>query len=320
MLFARASRYHHSLHTQSVALQSMKNLSRQAVVLAFVAIAAFLVAHTLNAFVAQALLPPLEAAEGAASRSAMAGDVLDLRQLAREIEASRLFALPPPSMQTAQGSAVPRGPMGQSAGMAALDAVKKIRLLGTVVGDEVHSLAVVEHLTSRRQAAYRMGDQVEGVGILNEIRKESILLTEGTMREELFLDILQQAAPAVVPAGAVVAPASASGSGPLRRSVDRAELSQMLSDVPKLMTQARAIPYMNDGKVDGFRMDFIMKGSFFEKIGLQAGDVLQRINGVELRDPGMALGLFQQLRNERTVALDVLRNSQRTTLTYDIRG
>ena len=86
------------------------------------------------------------------------------------------------------------------------------------------------------------------------------------------------------------------------------------------MTQARAIPYMNEGKVDGFRMDFIMKGSFFEKIGLQAGDVLQRINGVELRDPSMALGLFQQLRNERTVAVDVLRNSQRTTLTYDIRG
>jgi general secretion pathway protein C len=298
----------------------MKNLSRQAVVLAFVAIAAFLVAHTLNAFVAQALLPPLEGTEGVGVRPAAAGHVQDLRQLAREIETSRLFALPPPSMQAVPGTAVTGGRMGQSAGMPALDAVKKIRLLGTVVGDGAQSLAVVEHLTGRRQAAYRLGDQVEGVGMVSDIRKESILLTQGPLQEELFLDILQQAAPAVVPAGAVVAPASAPGSGPLRRSVDRAELSQMLSDVPKLMTQARAIPYMNEGKVDGFRMDFIMKGSFFEKIGLQAGDVLQRINGVELRDPGMALGLFQQLRNERTVAVDVLRNSQRTTLTYDIRG
>lgn len=296
----------------------MKNLSRQAVVLAFVAIAAFLVAHTLNAFVAQALLPPLEGTESSIVRPAAAGHVQDLRQLAREIETGRLFAPPPPSMQAASGSPVMGGPMGQPAVLAALDAVKTIRLLGTVVGDGAQSLAVVEHLTGRRQAAYRVGDQVEGVGTVSEIRKESILLTQGPLQEELFLDILQQAAPAVVPAGAVVAPASV--PGPLRRSVDRAELSQMLSDVPKLMTQARAVPHMNEGKVDGFRMDFIMKGSFFEKIGLQAGDVLQRINGVELRDPGMALGLFQQLRNERTVAVDVLRNSQRTTLTYDIRG
>jgi len=58
---------------------------------------------------------------------------------------------------------------------------------------------------------------------------------------------------------------------------------------------------------------------FFDKIGLQTNDVLQRINGVELRDPGMLLSLFQQLRNERTIRVDLVRNTQRQTLTYDIR-
>ena len=116
--------------------------------------------------------------------------------------------------------------------------------------------------------------------------------------------------------GTVVTP----GGGTIRRSVDRAELDQTLANVPALMTQARALPFMNNGKMVGFRLDFIQKGSFFEKLGLQAGDVLQRINGVELRDPGTALSLFQQLRTEHNVAVDVLRNNQRTTLAYDIRG
>lgn len=80
------------------------------------------------------------------------------------------------------------------------------------------------------------------------------------------------------------------------------------------------MPWMNNGKMEGFKLDYITKGSFFEKLGLQAGDILQRINGVELRDPGMALSLFQQLRSERNVAVDVLRSNQRTTLAYDIRG
>jgi general secretion pathway protein C len=79
------------------------------------------------------------------------------------------------------------------------------------------------------------------------------------------------------------------------------------------------VPYLTDGKLDGFRLYSVMPLGFFDKIGLQTNDVLQRINGVELRDPGMLLSLFQQLRNERTIRVDLVRNTQRQTLTYDIR-
>ncbi len=58
---------------------------------------------------------------------------------------------------------------------------------------------------------------------------------------------------------------------------------------------------------------------FFDKIGLQSNDLLQRINGVEIRDPGMLLSLFQQLRQERTVRVDLVRNEQRQILSYEIR-
>jgi len=40
---------------------------------------------------------------------------------------------------------------------------------------------------------------------------------------------------------------------------------------------------------------------------------------VEIKDPGTMLSLFQQLRNESSVKLDVLRNNQRTTMMFDIR-
>jgi general secretion pathway protein C len=76
---------------------------------------------------------------------------------------------------------------------------------------------------------------------------------------------------------------------------------------------------LNDGKLDGFRLYNVMPLGFFDKIGLQTSDILQRINGVELRDPSMVLSLMQQLRNERTVRVELVRNSQRQTLTYEIR-
>ena len=106
---------------------------------------------------------------------------------------------------------------------------------------------------------------------------------------------------------------------PLRKVLDRREVDQAMNDIPKLLSQARAVPFLVNGAMSGFRMDFIAPASFYEKIGLQYGDVLQQVNGVEIRDPGTMLTLFQQLKNEQTVKLDVLRNNQRSTLTYDIR-
>ena len=86
-----------------------------------------------------------------------------------------------------------------------------------------------------------------------------------------------------------------------------------------VQTCALPISYLVNGAINGFRLDFIAPSSFYEKIGLKYGDVLQQVNGVDIRDPGTMLSLFQQLRNEKTVKLNVLRNNQRTAMTYDIR-
>ena len=92
-----------------------------------------------------------------------------------------------------------------------------------------------------------------------------------------------------------------------------------MADLPKLLTQARAVPYVVNGAPSGYRMDYIAPASFYEKIGIQYGDVVQRVNGVDVRDPSTMLSLFQQLKNERTVKVDLVRNNQKTTVTYELR-
>lgn len=304
----------------------MTGWTRQGAILVFVVLAAFAAAHIVTGMLSHALLPPLEHAAQTTQTQTAAAPLQDIPQLLRQLEATRLFALPPAgSVPLSTGGGPSAGPGGMVAGRAPLNVASKVRLLGTVAGDAAHSLAILEEIVSKKQGAYRLHDMVPGVGQVHTIDHESIVIGLDGMEEELFLDILQRPVPppaatmanaAPVAPGTVVTP----GGGPIHKSVDRAELDQTLSNIPGLMTQARAMPFMNNGKMEGFRLEFIQKGSFFEKLGLQAGDVLQRINGVELRDPGMALGLFQQLRTERNVAVDVLRNNQRTTLAYDIQG
>jgi general secretion pathway protein C len=187
-----------------------------------------------------------------------------------------------------------------------------------VIGDHEGVSAIVEELSSKRQLFFRLHDEIPEVGEISEIRRDGIVVRQGDQQELLELATSQIEKP---PSAAVAAvPAVAPGPGsPVRTVLDRRDVEQAMGDIPKLLSQARAVPYLVNGAMNGFRLDFIAPASFYEKIGLKYGDVLQQVNGVDIRDPGTMLTLFQQLRNEKTVKLDVLRNNQRTAMTFDIR-
>lgn len=273
-----------------------------------------LVAHGINAFVAQALyLPPghgfVPAAE---SDGASAAASSSATQLAEDVRTSGLFALPaaPLAAATSQGMAVGM-PTRASIGAAA-----KIRLIGVVFGSERGVFAVVEELTSKKQALYRLHEQIPDIGEVSDIRRDAMVVRLGRLEELLELSAVEKPVPTAMGTGA---PAAQAAGAPLHRVVDRREVEQAMSDLPKLMTQARAVPNMVNGSLNGFRIDYIAPASFYERIGIQSGDVLQRVNGVDIRDPSTMLSLFQQLKDERTVKLDMVRNNQRSTMTYELR-
>jgi general secretion pathway protein C len=192
-----------------------------------------------------------------------------------------------------------------------------LKLLGVVVGDRGGISAIVEELASKRQLFLRLHDQIPDSGEIVEIQRNGILVRQGNEQE--FLELFTGLEKAPVPQVASSGPPATAGGGQIKKVLDRREVEQAMNDLPKLLSQARAVPVLTNGAMTGFRMDYIAKSSFYEKIGLQYGDVLKQVNGVEIKDPGTMLSLFQQLRNENSVKLDVLRNNQRTTMVFDIR-
>jgi general secretion pathway protein C len=79
------------------------------------------------------------------------------------------------------------------------------------------------------------------------------------------------------------------------------------------------VPHFEGGRSTGFRLFAIRQNSIFDKIGLKNGDVIQRVNGADLSDPARALALFQQLRNERDIAVEIVRNKETKTLSYQFQ-
>jgi general secretion pathway protein C len=286
---------------------------RRGIIFAYVLCGTFLVAHIINAVIAEALSVPVGLVRPSPASGREGEGRASVPALVEHIRTSGLFPLPPDplGMSIAAGSGAPPS-------RAPLNVASKIRVLGVVIGDQGGVSAIVEELSSKRQLFFRLHDQIPDVGEISEIRRDGMVVRQGDQQEFLELAALQIEKPpsSQVAAGAAVAPVPGS---PVRTILDRRDVEQAMGDLPKLLSQARAVPYMVNGAMNGFRLDFVAPSSFYEKIGLKYGDVLQQVNGVDIRDPGTMLTLFQQLRNEKTVKLDVLRNNQRTAMTFDIR-
>lgn len=101
-------------------------------------------------------------------------------------------------------------------------------------------------------------------------------------------------------------------------TVDKREIDDAIQNLDKLYTEIRAVPNFSGGKVSGMKILSVKNGSIFAKLGLRRGDVLQKINGLEL-DVKRGFEIFNKLKEESNIRLDLIRQGQPTTLEYEIR-
>ena len=206
-------------------------------------------------------------------------------------------------------------PRANEAAAAAPVSELKAKLLGTAPGAGMDSYAIIEDDAQKTQQLYRVGDTLQERTL---VRVDWGHVTFKGPRGEEVLQLVEAT-------NKGPAPAAASPAGGIQQRsdtdyvIDRAEVDRQMENMNQLFTQVRAVPHFQDGKASGFRLFAIRQDSVFEKIGLKNGDVITRVNGNDLTDPARAMSLIQELRNEGHITVDVMRNRQPTTLSYEIR-
>jgi general secretion pathway protein C len=163
-----------------------------------------------------------------------------------------------------------------------------------------------------------LGESIDNQAKIMKIDRVEVVLRVGDTQRSLRL-YLDEEEPGAGMMGTKTPPAGIVNVMTNQWVLDRQEIAMALDNLPQLLTKARVVPNFNAGKPDGFRIFSIVPDSFFSKIGLQNGDVLQRINGVEVKDPENFMKVFQQLKGETSVTLDLVRNNQKQTFAYEIR-
>lgn len=289
------------------------NHTRRLVIVLYILVATLLLAHSINAFVEYELTVMPESGSNTAVRTEPASSTAaNSNQLVEQIKTSGLFPLPAQSSLLSSADGAPIVPP-----QPPLNVAKKLRLLGTIVSDRENGAAIIEDIASKRQGLFHLHETIPDIGEIYAIKREGVVIRLNDQEELLEPAVLQTEEAKAAPA--VTSTPQQPFTPLLKRTLDRREVAEAVNDPAKLMTQAHAVPYLKNGALIGFRLDFVAPAGFFDKAGFQYGDVIQRINGIEIRDPGRLLNSFQQVVNERTVKVDLIRAAQSTTLTYDLR-
>ena len=185
-----------------------------------------------------------------------------------------------------------------------------LNLVGVFLYDGESPYAIIEEPKKQNQEVFNVGDSIFEVAKLTKIYSDRVEIERDGKTEVLQLDTV---------GGGGSAGGGAEGGAGSPMVIDEKEVDAALSNLPLLMTQARAVPYFKDGQSVGLRLFAIKPGSIFDKIGLLNGDVLKSVNGSSLGDLTQAVKLFERLKEERSITVVLERRNAEQTLSYHIR-
>ncbi len=201
---------------------------------------------------------------------------------------------------------------------------KETHVLG--VGDQVGALRLL--------AVERVRDDIDATG--NGFRVVAVMCNGGTKE---YLDFEPGTGEALASAGPgtnlgfapvpTPRPGAPSPGGRLdgvrqvadnRYEIERNVIDSTLSNLNTIATQARIVPSFKNGSANGFKLFSIQPGSLYASIGIENGDVIQRVNGYEINSPEKALELYQKLRESSHVTIELERGGQAIRKEYNISG
>jgi type II secretion system protein C len=263
-------------------------------------------------------VPPLPSIDGTPVRTnaAAAGEALALAVAKRNI-----FDIDA-ALQTASQSAAAAGEFGQTVDGASIDG----RLTGIFVGTDGRDARAIILKSNKDVLVLKKGVPTEGY-TLKEIDGEQAVVLYGGADYTLELqDGLSSDTSSAAPRGAqpfrpsaAARPGAGVSEGTENITLNRAELTGQLKDINKVISTLLASPAYVDKELVGYRIVRMQNESPVRQLGIQPGDIINRINGEELTNPQILFNMLQQAADISAISVDITRNGVKKTLFVEIQ-
>lgn len=196
-----------------------------------------------------------------------------------------------------------------------------LTLTGVVASSEQEAgTAIIENRGS--QAVYGLGDKIEGTNAtLQKVYNDRVIIKNGVRNETLMLDGIDYDE-----ANRRREMQARNRPEPEELEEDTVELSEealeataSLRERPASFTDFISIsPKTEEGQLIGYQVSPGKEPELFKSAGLQAGDVITQINGLDLTDLQQSQEALSELRNAQNIELTIIRDGSLTTLYLDL--
>jgi general secretion pathway protein C len=196
--------------------------------------------------------------------------------------------------------------------------------------DPSWSMAGITVAGEARTKVVRVGDDV-GQRIVRVIEWNRIVLASGSSLCQVLMFRASKVASAADAGTREPPPTSARGAVPpaiaskIRRvgasefELDRQTVADILENQMELLRAVRIVPEQLNGKVVGIRLYGVRPDTLLGLLGLETGDRLDSINGLEMTSPETGMQALANLRTADHLSVRVNRRGRDTTLDYDVR-
>ena len=164
--------------------------------------------------------------------------------------------------------------------------------------------AIIARGKNGKEDIYGIGDRVSSA-LLKEIYADRVILERNGRFETLRL-------PKEFSNNTLIKSATTNSTRTGNRSTPGAVLGNIRNKILKNPTSfgeyAIPVPYNENGKLKGYRLQPQGNTALFDQVGLNPNDVVIAINNVKLNDPAKGLKALRELQKAKQVDITVLRN------------
>ena len=202
----------------------------------------------------------------------------------------------------------------------------KLKLWGTVTGQNEGDYAVIEDAKAREQNLYRAGDTIQNA-VVKLILREKVILKVGANDEILAMEEnIGQGRRSPAARRDVRSPSSPSpaerlpvSSYPRKIRLQADQVEKAMENLGELMEQATLRPHIEDGQSAGISITGIKPNAIFRKMRLRNGDIITGVNGDAIESVEDAVKVVEQLSSGSDIQLQIKRRGREQSLDYNIQ-
>jgi general secretion pathway protein C len=165
------------------------------------------------------------------------------------------------------------------------------------------------------QRLFKLGDDVFSAGKLTAVYADKVSISQHGSVFELKFPAIETVA-AKTPAGSPLMGQTQKSRKEM--AFDREQIKKFMDNPNEVLSGARLLPILRDGKQEGFIVREVKPGGFYENMGLKNEDIILRANNVELNSPGDGVKIFNMIKELDRMELDIIRNGVPVTMVFHI--